>query len=99
MSATQKSILIVLLVLILDQLSKILVKTNMMMGQEIHVFGNWFILHFTENNGMAFGIDMPGNHGKIFLTVFRILAVIAISFYLRHLILLKSHMGCWLPYH
>ena len=64
-----------------------------MMGQEIHVFGNWFILHFTENNGMAFGIDMPGNHGKIFLTVFRILAVIAISFYLRHLILLKSHMG------
>jgi len=63
------------------------------MGQEIHVLGNWFILHFTENNGMAFGIDMPGNNGKIFLTLFRILAVIAISFYLRFLILQKSHKG------
>jgi signal peptidase II len=92
-SLKQKSILIVLLIIVADQVSKILVKTNMMMGQEIHVIGNWFILHFTENNGMAFGINMPGNYGKIILTLFRILAVTAIVFYLRHLILKDSHRG------
>lgn len=93
MPATKKYLLIILLVLVLDQLSKILIKTNMMMGQEIHVLGNWFILHFTENNGMAFGIDMPGKNGKIYLTLFRVLAVVAISFYLRYLIIQKSHTG------
>ncbi|MCK4745467.1 MAG: signal peptidase II, partial [Bacteroidales bacterium] len=93
MSVTLKSILIILLILVLDQLSKILIKTNMMMGQEIHVIGDWFIIHFTENNGMAFGMDVPGNYGKIFLTMFRVLAVIGISFYLRFLILRDSHVG------
>jgi signal peptidase II len=92
-SLTQKSILSVLLILILDQLFKILVKTNMVMGQEIHVIGNWFILHFTENNGMAFGIDFPGNNGKIFLTLFRVLAVVGIIYYIRFQIIQKSHPG------
>jgi len=92
-SPTQKSILIVILILVADQVSKVLVKTNMTMGQEVHVIGNWFLLHFTENNGMAFGINMPGNYGKIVLTLFRVLAVIAITFYLRYLITRDSHMG------
>ena len=52
------------------------------MGDEIVVFKNWFILHFVENNGMAFGFEFAGEYGKMFLSVFRILAVIAIGWYL-----------------
>ncbi len=93
MSIGKKSILVILIILALDQLSKILIKTNMSIGQEIHVFGNWFILHFTENNGMAFGMDLPGDNGKIFLSLFRIVAVVGIAFYMRYLIRQKAHHG------
>jgi signal peptidase II len=55
--------------------------------------GNWFILHFTENNGMAFGLDIPGEFGKISLSLFRIAAVIGIIFFIRHLILDKAPQG------
>lgn len=71
----------VLLVLLLDQASKIWVKTNMYLGQEFHVFGNWFIIHFTENNGMAFGLELGGETGKIILSLFRIAAVIVIGYF------------------
>jgi len=54
----------------------------MYLGQEFSVFGNWFIIHFTENNGMAFGMEFGGDAGKIALSVFRILAVSGIGFYL-----------------
>ena len=54
----------------------------MSLGDEIVVFKNWFILHFVENNGMAFGFEFAGEYGKIFLSVFRILAVVAIGWYL-----------------
>ena len=93
MSIGKKSILIILIILTLDQLFKILIKTNMIIGQEIPVIGNWFILHFTENNGMAFGMDLPGENGKIFLSLFRILAVTGIAFYMRYLIRQKAHNG------
>ena len=93
MSIGKKSILIILIILILDQIFKILIKTSMSIGQEIPVIGNWFILHFTENNGMAFGMDMPGENGKIFLSLFRILAVTGIAFYMRYLIRQKAHNG------
>jgi signal peptidase II len=93
MSIGKKSIIIILAILAFDQLFKIIVKTRMSIGQEIHVFDNWFILHFTENNGMAFGMDLPGENGKIFLSLFRILAVIAIAFYMRFLIRQKAHNG------
>lgn len=93
MSIGKKSILIILIILILDQLFKILIKTNMSIGQEYQVIGNWFILHFTENNGMAFGMDLPGENGKIFLSLFRILAVTGIAFYMRYLIKQKAHNG------
>lgn len=65
----------------------------MSIGQEYSVIGNWFILHFTENNGMAFGMDLPGDNGKIFLSIFRILAVTGIAFYMRYLIKQKAHNG------
>ncbi len=93
MSVTRKSIMIVLLILVADQTLKILVKTHMTLYQQIPFFGSWGILHFVENNGMAFGLALPGNLGKILLTSFRVLAVVAISFYLRHLIRLKAHTG------
>ena len=93
MSVTRKSILIILLILVADQTLKILVKTHMTLYQQIPFFGNWGILHFVENNGMAFGMALPGSLGKILLTCFRILAVVAIGLYLRHLIRLKAHPG------
>jgi len=68
-SITLKSIIIILLVLIIDQSVKIWIKTNMILGQEYNVLGDWFIIHFTENNGMAFGMEFWGKHGKIFLTL------------------------------
>lgn len=93
MSITRKSILIVLLILLADQTLKFLVKTHMTLYQQIPFLGNWGILHFVENNGMAFGMALPGSLGKILLTSFRILAVVAIAFYLRHLIRSKAHTG------
>lgn len=93
MSITRKSILLVLLILLADQTLKILVKTNMPLYQQIPFLGNWGILHFIENNGMAFGMSLPGSWGKILLTSFRILAVVGIIFYMRQLIRLKAHTG------
>jgi signal peptidase II len=81
----KKSFLIVFLVLLADQLLKIWVKTTMTLGQEIHLAGNWAILHFTENNGMAFGMQFAGDYGKLALSLFRIIAVIFLSWYIWHL--------------
>lgn len=93
MSITRKAIFIILGILLADQVLKIIIKTNMTIGEEIHVIGNWFILHFTENNGMAFGLDLPGNNGKLFLTLFRIVAITGIVLYMRYLIRMKAHKG------
>ena len=54
----------------------------MYLGQEFAVLGNWFIIHFTENNGMAFGMEFGGEIGKIALSIFRIIAVSFIGYYL-----------------
>jgi signal peptidase II len=78
----KKSLLIIFLVLLLDQALKIWIKTHMFLGQEYTVFGNWFIIHFTENFGMAFGMEFAGNYGKLFLSIFRILAVTVIGWYM-----------------
>lgn len=93
MSITRKSIILILLILLADQTLKILVKTNMPLYQQIPFLGNWGILHFVENNGMAFGMSLPGSWGKILLTSFRIVAVIGIGFYMNQLIQLKAHTG------
>lgn len=84
-SRSSKSLIIIFLILIADQILKIWIKTNMSLGDEVVVFKNWFILHFVENNGMAFGFEFAGGYGKMFLSVFRILAVIAIGWYLSKL--------------
>ena len=78
----KKPLLIIFLVLLIDQLIKIYVKTHFFLGEEIHVSGNWFIIHFTENNGMAYGMEFGGQFGKLFLSIFRIVAVGGIGYYL-----------------
>jgi len=73
---------IIFFILLADQVLKIWVKTNFSLGDEIVVFKDWFILHFVENNGMAFGFEFAGEYGKMILSIFRIVAVIAIGWYL-----------------
>ena len=82
-----------MLVLIADQALKIWVKLSMTLGEEIPVLGSWFNLYFTENNGMAFGLQFGGEFGKLFLSIFRILAIIAIGVYIYYLIRKKSRTG------
>ncbi len=84
-SLLKKPFVIVLLVLCIDQALKIWVKTHMMIGQEYKIIGDWFIIHFIENNGMAFGMELAGKFGKIILSVFRIVAVVGIAYYLKQL--------------
>ena len=78
---------VIFLVLIIDQCLKIWVKTQMNYGDEIKIFGmDWAIIHFVENNGMAFGISLGGIYGKLALSLFRIIAVGFLVYYLRLLI-------------
>ena len=79
-----KSFLVIFIVLLIDQILKIWVKMHMTIGQEIPVFGNWFKLLFVENNGMAFGW-LDGGSLKLVLSIFRILAVIALFIVLTRL--------------
>jgi len=79
-------------VLVVDQISKVWIKTNMMLGQDIEIF-DWFIIHFTENMGMAFGMTFGGEWGKLFLTLFRIAMVVGIVYYLMGLIAQKKKTG------
>ena len=65
---------IVACIIVVDQIVKILVKTNMHIGEDIPIIGNWCHLHFIENEGFAFGMAFGGAAGKIFLTLFRIFA-------------------------
>ncbi|MEI6679553.1 MAG: lipoprotein signal peptidase [Mariniphaga sp.] len=85
MSSKTKTILIILLILFVDQALKIWIKTNMMLGDEIVIAKNWFIIHFVENNGMAFGLEFGNSIGKYFLSIFRIIAVGAIGWYISKL--------------
>ncbi len=90
MSKTLKAILVVLIILLIDQVSKIIIKSHMTLGQSIPVFGNWFMIRYIENPGMAFGWDIPGKFGKIALSLFRVVAITGIIFYLRYLIKQKA---------
>ena len=82
MSITKKSLLLIFFVLFVDQASKIYVKMNFQLGEYVEVF-SWFKIYFIENNGMAFGMELIG---KLFLTIFRIIAVGALCFYIHNLI-------------
>lgn len=79
-------LIIIFGILLADQLLKFWIKTNMALGDEFNILGNWFIIHFVENNGMAFGFEFAGEYGKMFLSVFRIIAVTVIGWYLIRLV-------------
>lgn len=78
----KKAIGIIVLVLLIDQISKIYIKTNFGLGESVEVFG-WFKILFVENRGMAWGVELPGNYGKLFLTLFRLFAITAIGYWLH----------------
>ncbi len=83
MSVRNKLGIFIICLLVLDQAVKIWIKTHMMIGDEFDVFGEWFKIHFIENNGMAFGMGAEnGKTGKILLSIFRIGAVAAIGWYI-----------------
>jgi signal peptidase II len=86
-------ILFILLILLIDQSFKFYIKTHFYLGQEVNVLGNWFRLHFVENEGMAWGWKMGGEWGKVVLTLFRLVAVIAGVFIIRGFIQKKYHKG------
>ena len=77
----KKAYILVFLVLLVDQVSKIYIKTNFFINEEVVVF-EWFRIHFIENEGMAWGAVIPGEYGKLFLTLFRIVAVFGIGWWL-----------------
>ena len=86
MTASKKSIAaiaVILLILLIDQVIKIWVKTNFVIGHEVPVISNFFSISFIENEGMAMGIKV---FAKLFLTIFRIVASIAIAYYIYLLI-------------
>jgi signal peptidase II len=89
----KKSFIIVFVILLIDQTLKFWIKTHMSLGEELHIAGNWFIIHFTENNGMAFGMQFAGDYGKLFLSIFRILAVLVIIYILYRVSRHKTSNG------
>jgi len=86
MQKKYQAIILIVILLLIDQTIKILIKTNMTLGEEFNVIGNWFRIHFIENNGMAFGMELGGKSGKVFLTLFRVVAVFGIGWYILKLI-------------
>lgn len=87
-----KSILLVVVILIADQVFKIWIKTNMYLGQEF-VITDWFRIHFIENEGMAFGMSFGGRWGKLALSLFRLVAIGFIGWYIVSLIKSNAKTG------
>ena len=89
MSITKKSFLLIFLILFVDQAIKIYIKLHFALGDHVNVL-NWFQIYFIENNGMAFGMELIG---KLFLTLFRIIAVVALGYYIYILIKKQFRSG------
>jgi signal peptidase II len=88
-----KYFLIAFIVILIDQASKLLVYNNMTLHEEIYVIGDWFRIHYLLNPGMAFGIRWENEFGKLALTIFRIAAMVGISYYLWKMVLRGAHNG------
>lgn len=81
------ALLIVFLIILADQALKFYIKTHFYYGEEVNIFGHWFRLHFIENEGMAFGMQLgSAETGKLILTLFRLAAVTAGFFILKRFI-------------
>ena len=81
----KKAIAIIIVVLFIDQVSKIYIKTHFSLGESVEVF-SWFKILFVENKGMAWGVELPGSYGKLILTLFRLIAITAIGYWLIDII-------------
>ena len=78
----KKALAIIVIILLIDQIIKIYIKTNFFYGEEVLVF-DWFRIYFIENNGMAWGAEFGGKSGKLFLTIFRLFAIAGIGYWLH----------------
>lgn len=85
-------ILVVLSVLVIDQAIKLYIKANYPVGEVVRIF-DWFRITFTENPGMAFGLEFGGNYGKLALSLFRVAAVIAGTIYIKKIVNDGEHKG------
>ena len=77
----KKATLFIIFILLIDQISKIYIKTHFVLGEEHQVF-DWFRILFVENEGMAWGAKIPGQYGKLILTLFRLVAICGIGYWL-----------------
>lgn len=82
----KKPLILIFVVLILDQIIKIYIKTHFLIGQEVYLIGSWCRIHFIENKGMAFGMSFGDNFGKFLLTFIRLVASVLIFIYLKKLV-------------
>lgn len=85
--------LLALLIVTLDQTSKLLVYKYMYIHEEVNILGDWFRLHYLLNPGMAFGFRWESEFGKLGLTLFRIVAMVGIGYYLLKSIRQEAHAG------
>ncbi len=81
-----KYYLLSITIIIIDQIVKMMVYYNMGLGEEFGVIGDWFKIHYTVNPGMAFGLQIGSEFGKLALTSFRLVAVVGIGYYLYYLV-------------
>ncbi|MFA6923094.1 MAG: lipoprotein signal peptidase [Bacteroidales bacterium] len=88
-----KPVAIIFFILLIDQIFKVWIKTHFFLDEETTVIKNLFYLHFTENNGMAFGYEFGGIYGKLILSTVRLIAVVAIGWYLYVLCINKASIG------
>lgn len=87
MKELRKPLILILLILVIDQLIKIYVKTHFAIGDDVKVLGlDWFRIHFLENKGMAFGMSFGNTVGKFLLTLIRVVLSVAIFIYMNKLI-------------
>mgnify|MGYP006282920203 CR=1 FL=1 len=77
----KSSVVLIVIILLIDQISKIYIKTNFVLGEHVDVF-SWFEIRFIENPGMAWGAQIPGSYGKVILTLFRLVAIVGIGWWL-----------------
>lgn len=88
----KRAFFIIVIILLIDQVSKIYIKTHFVLGEEIKVLGlDWFRIHFLENNGMAWGKEFGGRSGKLFLTLFRLVAIAGIGYWLYDAVKNNAH--------
>jgi signal peptidase II len=85
--------LLALVIIVIDQVSKMLVYHNMYLHQEINVLGDWFRLHYLLNPGMAFGLKWESEFGKLALSVFRLAAMVGIGYYMWRMTKKDVHPG------